>query len=259
MLTRKQAYRRWYSIKKRCEQGYATLSSEWQDFNKFYEWFAPKWFEGCHIDKDSIDPKSKIYGPETCKVITATENIYEMLERTQGTFKRNSFIAKWRYNMEVKLKKIFGSDEARIKNSCIYEDVTVKMMIGEYIDDKIGITTYHELTDSEISKYKLTFLETGKHDFSESWRELVECHYSTKMVLTVWIDKDLILSQEKLKALMLFTSERNREALKNGIKKYGINILEPIKKEKNLEEDWKLDKEYLEEQKRKADKLITKL
>lgn len=105
-------------------------------------------------------------------------------------------------------------------------------MIGEYIDDKIGITTYHELTDSEISKYKLTFLETGKHDFSESWRELLECHYSTKMVLIVWLDKDLNLSQEKLKALMLFTPERNREALKNGIKKYRINILEPIKKEK---------------------------
>lgn len=78
-------YKIWNSIRQRCEnpnvkafKNYGAIGvkvcEEWSKFEPFYEWaIKNNWQKGLHIDKDKVG-NGLLYSPETCCIITQTEN-----------------------------------------------------------------------------------------------------------------------------------------------------------------------------------------
>lgn len=78
-------YRTWRGMLKRCrvngefQRRYPTyagcsVADEWMSFTSFREWMANQQWEGCHLDKDILNPTNKVYGPETCVFISGKLN-----------------------------------------------------------------------------------------------------------------------------------------------------------------------------------------
>lgn len=63
------------------------VCEEWQNFQNFAEWYDENYFNGCHIDKDIKIKGNKIYSPETCIMVTRSENMEEVLSRRFKPFK----------------------------------------------------------------------------------------------------------------------------------------------------------------------------
>lgn len=81
-----KAYSAWHSMITRCykedsshykyygERG-VLVCERWHNFQNFAEWYVPKYFEGCQIDKDLLSGGTKTYSPETCCLLPKELNI----------------------------------------------------------------------------------------------------------------------------------------------------------------------------------------
>ena len=64
---------------------------EWKKFSNFKRWFDENYIEGFHLDKD-IKGNGKIYSPQTCLFVSASENIMEEHKRRDCSYmKGNKF------------------------------------------------------------------------------------------------------------------------------------------------------------------------
>ena len=81
-------YSYWANMIKRCycnnyQEQYPTykgcyVCDEWHNFQVFADWFEvnyPSGFDGYHIDKDILIKGNKVYGPDTCKIVSPSENV----------------------------------------------------------------------------------------------------------------------------------------------------------------------------------------
>ena len=78
-------YAKWIAMIKRCymatslkyDPTYAdcTVDERWHSFMAFREWILgqPEW-EGLHLDKDLLVPGNKVYGPDTCLLVSIDVN-----------------------------------------------------------------------------------------------------------------------------------------------------------------------------------------
>lgn len=83
-----EAYCHWLQVMRRCydpkthikSPSYkeCTVHEEWHNFQNFALWFIenyPKTPGNFHLDKDHLVKGNKVYGPHTCKYITADLNV----------------------------------------------------------------------------------------------------------------------------------------------------------------------------------------
>jgi hypothetical protein len=61
-----------------------TVCDEWHNFQNFAEWFELNYVENWHLDKDIINPKAKIYSPETCCFVPQEINLVIFLRTTNA-------------------------------------------------------------------------------------------------------------------------------------------------------------------------------
>ena len=90
-------YETWFHMLRRCYSkkdsnmypayfGKCEVCDEWLNYQNFAEWYTSNYYrvnERLHIDKDILDPKSKIYSPNTC--ILVPQRINELF-----TYKKNN-------------------------------------------------------------------------------------------------------------------------------------------------------------------------
>ena len=56
-----------------------------ENSNEFYQWaLKAGWYKGCHVDKDIIDASAKLYGPDTCSIVTPTTNLTHTRRRNKA-------------------------------------------------------------------------------------------------------------------------------------------------------------------------------
>jgi hypothetical protein len=83
--THKSAFNTWMHMVERCYDSSCKyyplyggkgvrVSNEWVDFQVFAKWFDENKVDGWHMDKDFINPFSKIYSKETCVFIPPAVN-----------------------------------------------------------------------------------------------------------------------------------------------------------------------------------------
>jgi len=76
--TWKQMLRRCYS-KKWCARAPSyigcSVTKEWHSFMTFRHWMSMQKWRGKQLDKDIIEPKNKVYGPETCMFVPQHINL----------------------------------------------------------------------------------------------------------------------------------------------------------------------------------------
>ena len=106
----KKAYKLWIDIITRCikDKNYrhVSLSKEWKNFAKFYEWFKNNYVEGWCIDKDLLSNESyKIYSESTCCFLPNNINIFISKKSVKGVT-YNKKLKKWVSQMNYKNKKI---------------------------------------------------------------------------------------------------------------------------------------------------------
>lgn len=85
-----RAYNAWKGILGRCYNPIVlavrpsykgcSVCEEWLNYQNFAQWFTENVPENHHIDKDLKHPTNKIYSPETCMILTPSENNF-MLDR----------------------------------------------------------------------------------------------------------------------------------------------------------------------------------
>ncbi len=75
------SYRKWLNMINRCygktkKKAYdgVTVCDEWLNYQNFVEWYNKNNVNGMHLDKDIIFDGNKVYGPSSCKMVTAQEN-----------------------------------------------------------------------------------------------------------------------------------------------------------------------------------------
>ncbi|AUR87223.1 HNH endonuclease [Vibrio phage 1.097.O._10N.286.49.B3] len=87
------AYTRWTGMMRRCYKGtdptYADCSvvPEWHDYEVFAEWFYQQDWEGKELDKDSLIKGNRVYGPDTCTLLTKQENL---IPTNTGNYSNNT-------------------------------------------------------------------------------------------------------------------------------------------------------------------------
>lgn len=59
----------------------ATVSEDWQDFSKFFEWAKDRYVEGYHIDKDILSKGAKHYSASTCIFVKPEVNYKEITHK----------------------------------------------------------------------------------------------------------------------------------------------------------------------------------
>ncbi|AUR97612.1 hypothetical protein NVP1242O_53 [Vibrio phage 1.242.O._10N.261.54.B2] len=89
--THKVAHEKWRKMIQRCYDPLVhkthptytdcSVCEEWQDFQKFAEWFCDNAFDGCELDKDILIAGNKVYSPENCTLVTRKENIADRNRR----------------------------------------------------------------------------------------------------------------------------------------------------------------------------------
>lgn len=77
-------YSVWKDMLKRCyHEGYkkerptydgCTVCEEWKTLSNFKSWFDEHYIEGYQLDKDLINPKNKVYSPQTCAFVSGNLN-----------------------------------------------------------------------------------------------------------------------------------------------------------------------------------------
>lgn len=83
--TKTQAYRVWHGIIVRCysekhqsmHPSYIGCSviNEWHNFQNFKEWFDKHYTKGLEVDKDIKVAGNRVYGPDTCIMVSKKRNI----------------------------------------------------------------------------------------------------------------------------------------------------------------------------------------
>lgn len=96
-----EAYNHWTNMLRRCYDRkcdsyhvYGNLGvrvdPEWHNYQSFAEWFfdnRPENLDIVYLDKDIKGSGRKIYSPETCSLVSASENNQEVVTRKFGKFK----------------------------------------------------------------------------------------------------------------------------------------------------------------------------
>lgn len=65
-----------------------SVCDEWLTLSNFKEWFDKSHFDGWHLDKDLINPRSKCYNPENCRFIPKSlNNLFTDMKQKRGKYK----------------------------------------------------------------------------------------------------------------------------------------------------------------------------
>jgi len=86
-------YMKWSGILYRCYNSDApayegcTISDEWRYFSNFKKWMESRSWEGKEIDKDILVPGNKVYGEDTCLLVSRDlNNILHTAESRRGEY-----------------------------------------------------------------------------------------------------------------------------------------------------------------------------
>lgn len=124
------------------------VCQDWFTFSKFKEWFDSNYVEGYLLDKDLVNPFSKIYSPETCRYIpTSLNNIVSCSIRTKrtnmiGVSKRNNSDSYSAHIVKDGKKHHIGEYETE-------EDAHSGWLVNKYI---AILETISETTDSTLAE-----------------------------------------------------------------------------------------------------------
>lgn len=109
----KQMLRRCYS-KKWCARAPSyigcSVTKEWHSFMAFRNWMSKQNWHGKQLDKDIIEPKNKVYGPETCMFVPQHINLL-LRDNKRGICPRgicprgvNYVVNKEKYRAQLRIK-----------------------------------------------------------------------------------------------------------------------------------------------------------
>lgn len=93
--TKCKVYRVWNDMLSRCYSKRAqerqptyigcTVAPEWWTFSVFRNWYLENCHLGEFLDKDLLSPDCKVYGPETCLMVSRlVNNLFTLRERNRG-------------------------------------------------------------------------------------------------------------------------------------------------------------------------------
>lgn len=83
-MERRGSYTAYCNMKRRVRYGASgkylrysgtSISPEWEDFEKFDEWYQKNYVLGWELDKDILVPGNRVYGPDTCLYVPRALNL----------------------------------------------------------------------------------------------------------------------------------------------------------------------------------------
>ena len=145
------------SLKKRPNYSDVTVSTDWHNFQVFAEWYTNQheYGKGYHLDKDILNPSSKMYSPENCRLVPMHINLLLMDSRS---------------DVGVKFHK----------RDKVFEVVTTvdgeKKYLGRFLDKSEAHQTYKVAKEIEVKRVAKHYKEVICSDIFTAlmnWRVVV--------------------------------------------------------------------------------------
>lgn len=150
-LSKTPAYRSWMRMLERCygstkRDSYAgcSVADEWHTFSTFYRWYteavAALGFTTVQLDKDILAPNNRVYGPDTCLLVSKHLNTF-MVKPLKATHAQGVSLHKGTGKFQATL----GSN-GKVKHLGYFD--TAEEASAEYIRNKRNM--FRDLFTSEF-------------------------------------------------------------------------------------------------------------
>lgn len=126
------------TIKKRPNYRDVTVSIDWHNFQNFAEWYTNQheYGQGYHLDKDILNPNSKIYSPENCRLVPPHINALLMDSKSGVGVK---------FHKRDKVFEVFTTVEGN------------RGYLGRFSDKDEAHKTYKVAKESEVKRVAATY------------------------------------------------------------------------------------------------------